>query len=134
LEQLQQHILGTACAHLEIVPPGIAPEDDDRELFVAAWCLDPKLIPEEKTIFIPEPRPLVPGQVLYIQAYEVILNRLPGLRYVVRLCVIEIQDWSTPPPSEDEEGPFGRGEPNDDSDDSNHNIHHPGLDDGGDLP
>jgi hypothetical protein len=127
-------MLGTTCAHLEIAPLGIAPEDDDCELFVAAWCLDPKLIPEEKTIFIPEPRPLVRGHALYIQADEVVLNRLPGLWYVVRLRVIEIQDWSTPPPSEDEEGPFGHGEPDDDSDDSNHNKRHPGHDDGGDLP
>jgi hypothetical protein len=83
-------MLGTACAHLEIAPLGIAPEDDDCELFVAAWCLDPKLIPEEKTIFIPEPRPLVRGHALYIQADEVVLNRLPGLWYVVRLHIIEI--------------------------------------------
>jgi hypothetical protein len=90
--EVAQHILENACAHLEIAPPGIASEDDDRELFVAAWCLDPKLIHVEWTIFIPEPRPLVPGQALCVQADDVILNRLPGLRYVIRLCVVEIQD------------------------------------------
>lgn len=132
--EVVQHILGNACAHLEIAPPGIAPEDDDRELFVAAWCLDPKLIPAERTIFIPEPRPLVPGQALYVQADDVILNRLPGLRYVVWLRVVEIQDWSTPPPSEDDGGPFGHGDNDDDSDVSNQNRRHSGLGDGGDLP
>lgn len=101
---------------------------------MAAWCLDPKLIPEERTIFIPEPRPLVPGQALYIQADDVVLNRLPGLRYVVRLRIVEIQDWSMPPPFEDEECPFGRGDHDDDSDDNNHNRRHPGLDDGEDCP
>jgi hypothetical protein len=38
---LAQHILGTACAQLELAPPEVIPNDDDRELFVAAWCLDP---------------------------------------------------------------------------------------------
>jgi hypothetical protein len=130
--EVAQTILGTACAHLDIAPPGIAPEDDDREFFVAAWCLHPKFVPDEKVIFIPEPNPLVPGNALYVNAEEVVLNRLPGLRYLVRLRIIEIQDWSTPPPSEDEDGPSGRGaDEDDDSDDINHNWRHPGLEDGG---
>jgi hypothetical protein len=72
-------------------------------MFVAAWCWDPKLIPAEKNIFIPEPRPLIPGEALCIQADDVVL----GLRYLVRMRVVEIQDWSTPPLSDDEGAPFG---------------------------
>lgn len=80
-----------------IAPPEIAPADDDREMFVAAWC---KLIPAEKNIFIPEPpgEALIPGEALYIQADDVVLNRLPGLRYLVRMRVVEIQDWRRTPP------------------------------------
>lgn len=117
-----------------IAPPEIAPADDDREMFVAAWC---KLIPAEKNIFIPEPpgEALIPGEALYIQADDVVLNRLPGLRYLVRMRVVEIQDWSTPPLSDDEGGTFWRDDPaDDDSDDSNHNRRHPGIDDRGDRP
>lgn len=89
----------------------------------------------KKTIFIPEPNPRVPGNALFMDADEVVLNRLPGLKYQVRLRLVEVQDWSTPPPSEDNDGPPGRGaHEDDDSDDSNHNRRHPSLDDGGDRP
>lgn len=37
-------------------------------------------------------------QALYIQADDVVLNRLPGLRYLVRMRVVEIQDWRRTPP------------------------------------
>lgn len=133
--EVAQTILGTACAHLEIAPPGIAPEDDDREFFVVAWCLHPQFVPDEKIIFIPEPNPLVHGEALYIQADEVVLNWLPGLRYLVRLRIVEIQDWSTPPPTDDDEGPPGWGNAeDDDSGSSSHNRSHPGLGGGGDRP
>lgn len=49
-----QTILGPACANVEIVPPRDAPVDDDREFFITAWCLDPRFIPDEEIIFIPE--------------------------------------------------------------------------------
>jgi hypothetical protein len=95
---LAQHILGTACAQLELAPPKVIPNDDDRELFVAAWCLDPIFIPDEKIIFISEPNARVPGNALYLDVGEAVLNKLPGLRYLVRIRIIEIQDWSTPLP------------------------------------
>lgn len=119
--------LGSACAHIELAPPEVTPPDDDREFFVAAWCLDPTLIPDEKVLFIPEPNVCIPGNALYLDADEIVLNKLPGLRYLVRLRVVEYQDWSTPPPSFDEEGrDFHREE---DSDSSGHNRRHPWLDD-----
>lgn len=94
---MAEHILGTACAQLELAPPELIPNDDDRELFVVAWCLDPIFIPDEKIIFISEPNARVPGNALYLDAGEAVLNKLPGLRYLVRIRIIEIQDWSTPP-------------------------------------
>jgi hypothetical protein len=56
-----QTILGRACTRIELAPPTAAPMDDDREFFVAAWCLHPRFIPDEKIIFIPKPDVRVPG-------------------------------------------------------------------------
>lgn len=50
-----QIILGPSCANVTVVPSGDASMDDDREFFVTAWCLDPRFIPDEEVIFIPEP-------------------------------------------------------------------------------
>lgn len=130
--EVAQTILGTACAHLEIAPPGIAPVDDDHEFFVAAWCLHPCFIPDEKIIFIPEPNPLIPGAALYLQADDVVLNWLPGLKYLVCLRIVEIQDWGTPPPSDDDEGPPRLDPDEEDDSDSSNPRFHPSLDDGGD--
>lgn len=33
----------------------LADPDDERELFVTAWCVHPDLIPDEETMAIPEP-------------------------------------------------------------------------------
>jgi hypothetical protein len=102
---------------------------------VAARCLNPRFIPDEKTIFIPEPNVCVPRNALYVEADEIILNKLPGagLRYLVRIRVVEYQDWSTPPPSSDDEGRNFGNDDDWDSDNSNFNGHHPGLDDRGVL-
>lgn len=131
---IAQAILGRGCAQIKIAPTETAPEDDDREFFVAAWCLHPRFVPEEKIIFIPEPDARVPGNALWLNEGEAILNGLPGLCYLVRLRVVEYQDWSTPPPSSDDEGYGGSGNrDDDDSNDSNFNRRHPHLDDGGDY-
>lgn len=124
-----QAILGTACTHIKLAPQEVTPSDDDREFFVAAWCLDLSFIPNKKILFISEPNARISGNALYLEADEVVLNKLPRLHYLVRLCVIEYQDWSTPLPSSDDEG---RDIDNDeDSDSSNHNGCHPWLDDHG---
>jgi len=47
---------------------------------VTAWCLHPRLIPDERLIFIPEPH--IPDPV------EGALEELPGLRYLVRIRVV----------------------------------------------
>ena len=99
-----QTILGSACARVVLAPPDVAPADDDREFFVAAWCLHPRFIPDEKIIFIPEPNVCVAGEAFYLHADEIVHDKLPGLRYLVRLRIVEYQDWSTPPLSGDDEG------------------------------
>lgn len=86
-----QVILGSGCAHTEVVRPCDAPEDDEREFFATAWCLDPRSIVEEQVVFIPEPP--IPGAV------EEGMSELPGLRYTVRLRLVALQDWTTPPAS-----------------------------------
>lgn len=54
--------------------------DDDHEFFVVAWCLHPRFIPDEKIVFILEPRILSP--------IEASSKELLGLRYQVRLCLV----------------------------------------------
>lgn len=123
-----QSILGTACAHIELAPPEVTPLDDDHEFFVAAWCLHPSFVPDEKIIFIPEPNVRIPGNALYIGVEEVVLNRLLGLCYLVHLRIVEYQDWSTPSPSSIDEGLDMDDDDTDDSDNNNFNGVHPGLD------
>jgi hypothetical protein len=125
-----QTILGRACAQVELAPPDVCPENDDSEFFIAAWCKHPSFIDDEKIIFIPEPDMRIPGHALYLHVDETVLNRLPGLQYLVCIRIVEFQDWSTPPPSSDE-GPGGGNLDDDDSDDS-HFKGHPGMDMGGD--
>lgn len=50
-----QAILGNSCAKVEVAPPEAVDEEDEREFFVAAWCVHPRLILEEKIIAVPEP-------------------------------------------------------------------------------
>lgn len=94
-----QTILGPACADVEVVWPRDVPVDDGREFFVAAWCLHPRFIPDEKILFIPEPH--VPYPVEDAQ------DELRGLRYLVRIRVVAFQDWNTPPASPGDGGPDG---------------------------
>jgi hypothetical protein len=131
---MAQSKLGTACAHLELAPIEASPQVDDREFFVATWCLDPRFIPEEKTIFVPEPNVRVPGNALFLDADEIVLNKLPGLRYLVQIRVVEYQDWSTPPPLSLDDGREFRRDDDSGSGDSNYNRRHPGLDDRGGRP
>jgi hypothetical protein len=121
---IAERILGTSCASVEIAPPEIVPEDDDHKLFVAAWCIHLKLVLDEKIMAIPEP--LVPEAL-------VDMTELPALRYLVRCCVIEFQDWPVTRYTSAEDDGHGRpdDEDEDDSGDSNHNRRHPGLDHGG---
>lgn len=91
-----QTILGRACARIEIAPPEAVPVDDDREFFVSAWCMDPRFVPDEQIIFIHEPVHRIPGTVLCLRADEEVIDGLPGLNYLVRIRIVEFQDWSTP--------------------------------------
>lgn len=85
---MAQVILGPACAEVDVVRPDDVPDDDDREFFVTAWCVDPRFINDEEVLFIPEPRVL--------SSAEAARTVLPGLRYLVRLRLIAVQDWNTP--------------------------------------
>lgn len=105
-----QVILGPCCANVEVVRPCTVPKEDDIELFVTAWCSRPTSIPDEPTIFIPEP--VLPDVV------EEGREALSGLTYPVRLRLVAMQDWSVPPqpPSHDD------GEDDDDVDDGSHGV------------
>jgi len=51
-----QTILGSSCAKPELALPEAIPDaEDERELFVAAWCAHPDLVPDEVVLAIPEP-------------------------------------------------------------------------------
>jgi hypothetical protein len=84
--EVVQRILGPCYAQITVVQLRDIPDDDERELFVTAWCLHPSLIRPEVAIFIPEPT--LPGAV------EAERSQLPGLRYVVSVRVVAVQDWS----------------------------------------
>ena len=68
------------------------------------------------------------GSPLYLRPHEIIHDEVPALRYLVRLRIIEFQDWHTPPPSSGDHYDIGDDE---DSDDSNYNGFHPGFSSGG---
>jgi len=112
-----QTALGPSCTQVEIALPE-AVDDDDRELFVACWCVHPRLIPDEKITGIPEPQVHVHEGPLYLRAEEVIHAELPALTYLVRLRIVEFQDWTTPLSLPDDDGWGGRDD-DDDSSDSN---------------
>jgi hypothetical protein len=42
--------------------------------------MDPRFVPEEEVIFIPEPDVQVPGGAQFLRADEIVHDRLPGLR------------------------------------------------------
>lgn len=107
-----ERILCSSCARLEEAPQTVA-RDDLREYFVAAWCIHPRFIPQQKIIAIPEPEvPVVVEAPLYLRAHEMVRSELPALRYLVRIRVVETQDWTSPPSSSGDDAPG-------DSDDSN---------------
>ena len=60
-------------------------------------------------------------------AHEIIHDEVPALRYLVRLRLVEFQDWHTPPPSSDD----GYADDDSDSGDSNFNGYWPGFSDRG---
>jgi hypothetical protein len=64
-------ILGTSCTDIEIAPQEVVPEDDDREFFVTAWCIHPRLVLDEKILAILEP--------LFLDMHEDMME-LPALR------------------------------------------------------
>ncbi|CAD6234888.1 unnamed protein product [Miscanthus lutarioriparius] len=112
-KETAQAILGSSCTNVEFAnPEALADPDDESELFVAAWCAHPDLIPDEMIMAVPEPEEHDGGPPLFLRPHEIIHDEI-------------IQDWHTPPPSSDDGMDFG----GDDSDsgDSNFNGYHPGF-------
>lgn len=93
--EVLQELLGSSCAKIVVATPedDRVDPDDGREVFVAAWCVHPLLVPEQKIIIIDEPPPPHdPCGVLALREHEIIHPSLPTLRYLARLRVIEFQD------------------------------------------
>jgi hypothetical protein len=104
-------------------------QDDDRELFAAAWCAHPDLVPDEMVLAILElEQEHDGGPPLFLCPWEIIHDEVPALRYWVKIRLVEYQDWHTPPPSSNDEDPDR--DDSDDSGDSNFNGYHPGEDAG----
>lgn len=124
-----QAILGSSSAKVDIAnPKALSDSDDERELFVAAWCAHPDLIPDEKIMAVLEPEEEHDGgPPLFLRLHEII-HEVPALRYWVHLRIVEFQDCHTPPPSSDDDMVAGDEE---DSDDSNFNGFHPDFGGGG---
>lgn len=114
-EETAQIIVGSSSARVEIAnPDAVTDPDDERELFVAAWCAHPDLVPDEKMIAIHEPElEQDGGSPLYLQPWEIIHDEVPALRYLVRIRLVEFQDRHTPPPSSDDDMFYGGHESSD---------------------
>lgn len=104
--EVLQTLLGSSCAKIVIATPeddGVVAHDG-RETFVAAWCVHPLLVPEQKIIVIPEPTPPHdPCGVLALREHEVIHPSLRTIRCLARMRVIEFRDWDAVPPSSSDE-------------------------------
>jgi hypothetical protein len=124
-----QQLLGSSCAQVELASSdddGVA-DDDGRELFVAAWCVHPTLIAEQKILVIPEPRlPHDAHGFRCLREHEIIHAHLPTLRYLARMRVVEFQDWDAPSSPSDDDDSHGAGD-SDDCGNSNCNGDWPGF-------
>lgn len=107
-----QTILGRCCAVVQLTDLRDRPIEDDRELFVVAWCSHPALIEPKKLIFIPEPR----VQWVEMHAQERVQR---GLHYLVRVRIMAQQNFGespgTPPDTDKEDD--DQNEDNRDNDD-----------------
>lgn len=90
-----QGLLASSFANPEIADPEMLPDaDNERELFVAAWCAHPDLVPDEMVLAIPEPVPKHDGgPPLFLRTWEVIHDEVSTLRYWIQSCLVEFQDW-----------------------------------------
>ncbi|WVZ98725.1 hypothetical protein U9M48_044125 [Paspalum notatum var. saurae] len=116
-----QRVLGSSCAGIELDRDTEA-KIDLKRFVLAAWCLNPDLIPSRRTLWVPDPKePHAPGN-LSLKEHEMIRSKLSGLRYEITVEVAELQHWFVRP--EREVSPDAR-----DSDDDND---FPGFHDSGD--
>lgn len=76
-----QRILGSACARPEFADlEAVVDPDDEREVFVVAWCAHPDLVPDEMMAAIPEPNEEHDGgPPLFLRPHEIIHDDLPAL-------------------------------------------------------
>lgn len=81
----------------------------------------------EMIITVPEPEVHDHCGFLFLRPEEVFHANLPALYYLVRVRIIEFQDWNTPPSSPDDDG--GGAKDDDDSGDNHYNGSHPSIDD-----
>lgn len=82
-----QILLGSSCARVEVANnDALNDPDDERELFVAAWCVHPDLVADEKIMAVPEPDEEPDGgPPLFLRPEEIIHADLLSLRYLVRI-------------------------------------------------
>jgi hypothetical protein len=129
--KVAQKILDSSGTKTEIAnPDAFNGPNDKRELFVASWCAHPDLIPNEKIMAVLEPEEEHDGSPpLYLCPWEVIHDEVLALRYLIRLRLIEFQDWHTPPLSDDDD--YNHCDSESDSGDSNFNGYWPSFTDSG---
>ncbi|CAD6337978.1 unnamed protein product [Miscanthus lutarioriparius] len=85
--EIAQAILGSSSAKVELANPNALNDpDDERELFVAAWCAHPDLVLDEIIMALLEPEEEHDrGSPLYLRPHEIIPDEALDLRYLVRL-------------------------------------------------
>jgi len=67
------------------LPYTLVDPNDERELFVSAWCAGPKLVPDEFIMAVPEPVDEHDGGPLYLWPHKIIHDDVPALRYLVQI-------------------------------------------------
>jgi len=73
--EVAQAILGSAGAKVEFASPeALADPDDERELFAAAWCAHPDLVPDEVIMAVLEPEEPHDGgpNLFFLRPHEII--------------------------------------------------------------
>ncbi|KAJ1253873.1 hypothetical protein BS78_05G250100 [Paspalum vaginatum] len=94
-----QRVLGSSCAGIELDRDTEA-KSDLKRFVLAAWCLNPDLIPSSRMLWVPDPKePHKPGN-LFLKEHEMIRSKLSGLMYRISVEVAEVQHWFVKPERE----------------------------------
>ncbi|CAL4891874.1 unnamed protein product [Urochloa decumbens] len=120
---IAQRIVGSSCLIIQAAPD-VSSKRNMRTFTVAAWAVDPDLVPTEVVLVVPEKEaPFVQDTKFYLRPEELIHSSKATLRYRVSTEVREVQDWRQPSDSSSEDNwGYGGGASDDDDSDPGHDF------------